>query len=104
MPRYKPALHRSRKPPLTPARRRHLVIGVIVALIALGWVLFTIIEPAFQTKIVITTGADNGIYRGFADRYAPVLKRDGVTLDIRSSSGSVENYMRLKDPASEYQV
>ncbi|MFP3607402.1 TAXI family TRAP transporter solute-binding subunit, partial [Paraburkholderia sp. SIMBA_053] len=29
---------------------------------------------------------------------------DGVTLEIRSSSGSVENYERLKDPTSEYQV
>ncbi|SIT35723.1 TRAP transporter solute receptor, TAXI family [Paraburkholderia piptadeniae] len=104
MRRDNPALHRSQKTPVTPRRRRLLILGAIVVLTALGWVLFTIIEPAFQTRIVITTGADKGIYRGFADRYAPVLKRDGVTLDIRSSSGSVENYQRLRDPNSEYQV
>jgi TRAP transporter TAXI family solute receptor len=104
MPRDNPALHRSQKAPLTRRRKRLLIIGAIVVLAALGWGLFTIIEPAFQTRIVITTGADKGIYRGFADRYAPLLKRDGVTLDIRSSSGAVENYQRLKDPSSVYEV
>ncbi|MEI6001489.1 ABC transporter substrate-binding protein [Paraburkholderia bengalensis] len=104
MPREKPALQRSQKAPITPRRRWLLATAAAVGLAALGLGLYAVIEPAFQTRIVITTGADNGIYRGFADRYAPILKRDGVTLDIRSSSGSVENYERLKDPASEYQV
>ncbi|WP_227244638.1 TAXI family TRAP transporter solute-binding subunit [Paraburkholderia caribensis] len=104
MPRDNPALHRSQRPPVTPRRRWLYAVGAVIALAALGWGLYAVIEPAFQTRIVITTGADKGIYRGFAERYAPILKRDGVTLDIRSSSGSVENYERLKDPASEYQV
>ena len=104
MPRHNPALHRHQKTPLTPRRRRLLMIGAIVLLAALGWALALVLEPAFQHTIVITTGADGGIYRGFADRYAPVLKRDGITLDIRSSSGSVENYRRLKDPDSVYDV
>src|SRR5262249_15274100 len=97
-------LERSRKTPMTPGRRWLIGVGAVVLLIVLGWGLYTVIEPAFQTRIVITTGADKGIYRGFAERYAPLLKRDGVTLDIRSSSGSVENYQRLKDPSSDYQV
>jgi TRAP transporter TAXI family solute receptor len=104
MPRDNPALHRSQKPPVAPRRRWLFVVGAVIALAALGWGLYAVIEPAFQTRIVITTGADKGIYRGFAERYAPILKRDGVTLEIRSSSGSVENYERLKDPTSEYQV
>jgi TRAP-type uncharacterized transport system substrate-binding protein len=32
------------------------------------------------------------------------LKREGITLDIRSSSGSIENYQRLTNPDSEYEV
>ena len=104
MPRHNPALHRSQKVPMTPARRRLLIIGAILLLAALGWALATVLKPAIQRTIVITTGADKGIYRGFADRYAPLLKRDGITLDIRSSSGSIENYQRLKDPDSEYEV
>ena len=104
MPRHNPALRRSQKAPMTPGRRRLLVIGTILLLAALGWALATVLKPAIQRTIVITTGADKGIYRGFADRYAPLLKRDGITLDIRSSSGSIENYQRLKNPDSEYEV
>lgn len=89
---------------MTRGRRRLLIIGSIVLLVLLGWTLVVVLKPAFQRKIVITTGADSGIYRGFADRYAPILKRDGITLDIRSSSGSVENYQRLTNPDSEYEV
>ena len=104
MPRHNPALHRSQKAPMTPGRRRLLIIGTILLLAALGWALATVLKPAIQRTIVITTGADKGIYRGFANRYAPILKRDGITLDIRSSSGSIENYQRLKNPDSEYEV
>ena len=104
MPRHNPALHRSQKAPMTPGRKRLLIIGAILLIAALGWALAAVLKPAIQRTIVITTGADNGIYRGFADRYAPLLKRDGITLDIRSSSGSIENYQRLQDPDSEYEV
>ncbi|RQH07015.1 TAXI family TRAP transporter solute-binding subunit [Paraburkholderia dinghuensis] len=89
---------------MTRAKRRLLVIGVIVLVAASGWGMGLVVEPAFQRTIVMTSGADNGIYRGFADRYAPILKRAGIKLDIRSSSGSVENYERLSDPNSVYQV
>jgi TRAP transporter TAXI family solute receptor len=89
---------------MTPGRRRLYIIGAVLVLAALGWALAAVLEPAFQHTIVITTGADKGIYRGFADRYAPLLKREGITLDIRSSAGSVENYQRLQDPGSPYDV
>lgn len=96
MPRRNPLLHSS--------RRLLVGIGVILLAVVLGWATKQVLEPAFQTRLVITSGADKGIYRGFADRYAQILKRDGVTLDIRSSSGSLENYQRLANPDSEYDV
>jgi TRAP transporter TAXI family solute receptor len=89
---------------MTPGRQLLLIIGAILLLAVLGWALATVLVPANQRTIVITTGADKGIYRSFADRYAPILKRDGIKLDIRSSSGSVENYERLANPDSEYEV
>jgi TRAP transporter TAXI family solute receptor len=104
MPRHNPALRRSQKVPMTLGRRRLLILGAALLLAALGWPLATVLKPAMQHTIVITTGADKGIYRGFADRYAPILKRNGITLDIRRSSGSIENYQRLKNPDSEYEV
>lgn len=104
MPRNSPVLHRARKGPIRPRRPWLFITGAILLLAVSGWLLAIILEPAFQHTIVITSGADEGIYRGFADRYGPILKRKGVTLDIRSSSGSIENYQRLKDPDSAYQV
>ncbi len=104
MPRHNPALHRSQKTPMTRGRQRFLIVGVIILLAAFGWVVAIVVAPAFQRTIVMTSGADNGIYRGFADRYAPILKRAGIKLDIRSSSGAVENYERLRDPNSAYEV
>jgi TRAP transporter TAXI family solute receptor len=104
MPRPDPTLHRVQKVPMTRRRRRLLIVCAAVLVAALGWLLVSALKPAFQRTIVITTGADNGIYRGFANLYAPILKREGITLDIRSSSGSVENYQRLTNPDSEYEV
>ncbi|CAB3787539.1 TAXI family TRAP transporter solute-binding subunit [Paraburkholderia fynbosensis] len=89
---------------MTRARRRFLIIWAIVLVTVLGWALVTALRPVLQRTIVITTGADGGIYRGFAERYAPILKRAGIKLDIRSSSGSVQNYQRLTNPDSEYEV
>ncbi|SAK72109.1 TRAP-type transport system periplasmic component-like protein [Caballeronia pedi] len=104
MPRHNPALQRSQKTPMSRARRRLLIIGLIAVLAAFGWAMAIMVEPAFQRTIVMTSGADNGIYRGFADRYAPILKRAGIKLDIRDSSGSVQNYDRLRDPKSVYDI
>jgi TRAP transporter TAXI family solute receptor len=89
---------------MTRAKRRVLIVGAIVLLALFGWLMAIVAAPAFQRTIVMTSGADGGIYRGFADRYAPILKRAGIKLDIRSSSGSVENYERLRDPNSVYEV
>jgi TRAP-type uncharacterized transport system substrate-binding protein len=33
----------------------------------------------------------------FAKRYAAILARDGITLEVRTSEGSVENLQRLRN-------
>jgi TRAP transporter TAXI family solute receptor len=97
-------LRRYRKKSVTPVQRYLVSVGATLSLAALGWLLISAAEPAFHPAIVITTGADNGIYHGFADRYAAILKRNGITLDVRNSSGSIENYQRLTKPDSGYEV
>src|SRR6201999_1925230 len=100
-----PALHRIQSAGrMTPARRWTLTAVALIVLVALTWAGWSLAEPAVRSRIVITTGADGGIYRGFAEQYAPLLKRKGITLDIRPSSGSVQNYERLADPNSEYDI
>jgi TRAP transporter TAXI family solute receptor len=63
-------------------------------------VAYQFVEPAPPKKIVITTGGESGAYYQFAQRYATILAKNGVTLEVRTSAGSLENLARLsKDEA-----
>ncbi len=71
-------------------------LAVVVAfIIAFQWV-----KPAPPSRVVIATGRSDGAYYRFAQQYRARLARDGVTLDVRETSGSVENIRLLEDPAS----
>lgn len=71
-------------------------IAVIIAfIIAFQWV-----KPAPPSRVVIATGRSDGAYYGFAQQYRERLKREGITLEVRETSGSVENIRLLEDPAS----
>lgn len=86
--------------------RELLVFAVPSLLLVLGsfWVASKFIKPAPPDRIVISTGGEGGAYYGFAKRYAEILARDGVTLEVRTSAGSVENLKRLQDPAGDVEV
>ncbi len=45
----------------------------------------------------MTAGADGTTFRNYAERYRKILARDGITLEIVTSFGSVENLKRLSD-------
>lgn len=69
----------------------------IFLIAGIGFVIaYQFVEPAPPKRIVITTGSDSGAYYHFAQRYATILARDGVTLEVRSSAGSLQNLERLK--------
>ncbi|HEX6829907.1 MAG TPA: TAXI family TRAP transporter solute-binding subunit [Burkholderiales bacterium] len=71
------------------------------AVIALGfWLAYQFVQPAPPHKLVITTGAESGAYHAFAKSYRQILARSGVDLELRPSSGAIENLKRLRDPAS----
>ncbi|WP_050477169.1 TAXI family TRAP transporter solute-binding subunit [Herbaspirillum rhizosphaerae] len=97
-------LHRIQKPPMTPQRLRRLMLIGSLVLLAICWTVLAMLKPATQGKIVVTAGAPGGIYYNYAERYAQILKRDGITLNIRPSSGSVENFQRLREEDNEFQV
>jgi TRAP transporter TAXI family solute receptor len=69
----------------------------IVLLVGIGFAIaYQFVEPAPPKKIVISTGAESGAYYQFAQRYATILAKNGVTLEVRASAGSLENLDRLK--------
>jgi TRAP-type uncharacterized transport system substrate-binding protein len=44
----------------------------------------------------MATGAPEGAYHAFAKRYADYLAREGITLELRASAGSLENLALLR--------
>jgi TRAP transporter TAXI family solute receptor len=71
-------------------------IAVIVAfIVAFQWV-----KPAPPSRVAVATGRSDGAYYRFAQQYRDRLAREGITLDIRETTGSVENIRLLEDPAS----
>lgn len=69
----------------------------ILLIAGAGFVIaYQFVEPAPPARIVISTGSSSGAYHPFALRYAELLERNGVTLEVRTSAGSLENIARLE--------
>lgn len=101
--------------PRMPPRRRALrevsprdlllAVGPALVLIALAfWIAFKFVQPAPPRRLTIVTGAEGGAYYAFAERYRSILARHGVTLDIRTSAGSLENLALLMNPEAGVEV
>src|SRR5262249_46081996 len=54
--------------------------------------------------VVMTTGPEGGAYRELGEKYRRILARSGVTLELRSSRGDIENLQRLQDAKSGVSV
>ncbi|WP_051938045.1 TAXI family TRAP transporter solute-binding subunit [Ferriphaselus sp. R-1] len=61
---------------------------------------YKFIDPAPPKKIVIATSAGEGNYLAFSYLYAELLKREGITLEVRQTAGAQENLKLLRDPKS----
>ena len=83
--------------------KRNLWITIAPGVGRIGLAFFAtsrFIKPALPDLITLSTGAAAGAYHGFAQRYAKVFEREGVTLVLNPSKGSVDNLARLKDDAA----
>ena len=65
---------------------------------------YQFVDPAPPRQITIATGRSSGAYYDVGTQYSRVLARDGVTLIVRETSGSVENLTLLNDPESGVDV
>lgn len=81
------------------------IYGAAALLTLAGFVIaYQFVEPAPPRIVVMSTGGVDGAYHRFAGRYAAALAQDGVTLQLQTSDGSVENIERLTDPSSSVQL
>ena len=73
------------------------VFGPALFIIIVGFaVAGKFVQPAPPSTLSMATGGPEGAYYAYAQRYREILAREGVTLDIRSTSGSVQNLALLE--------
>ncbi|OQA30158.1 MAG: NMT1/THI5 like protein [Betaproteobacteria bacterium ADurb.Bin341] len=77
-----------------------VLFTVLVVLVAGYW----FFHSAPPNTITITSGDEGSVFHRNAKRYAKILQREGVTLNILPSKGSLENLKRLADPKSKVDV
>lgn len=82
----------------------HLIGPAILLIAGALWLASMLVQPAPPTTITIATGGTSGGYYAFGQRYAEILSRSGITLDVRPTAGSVENAALIADPASGVSV
>lgn len=68
-----------------------------------GLSLATVIQAA-DPAIVISTGKEGGGYHGIGNRLKSVLAEQGVSAEVLTSVGSVQNLNRLNDPENPVNV
>jgi TRAP-type uncharacterized transport system substrate-binding protein len=81
-----------------------MLVPLVMALAAATWALFRFVRPAAPSTVTISTGPEGSAFQRVAERYAKAFAKNGVTLRLRPSNGSLENLRRLADPASDVDV
>ena len=90
---------------------RHSLLGLTVktlplvaVVVVLTVVALRFVGPPCPKRLVIATGSAEGAYYAYAQRYAEILARDGITLEVRQTAGSIENLALLRDGDSDVSV
>jgi TRAP transporter TAXI family solute receptor len=86
---------------------RELAFVTLVAVVVVGaafMIAYRFVRPAPPNHFVISTGNESGAYHLFAQRYKELLAHEKINVELRTSSGSVENLKRLTEPEGGYDV
>jgi uncharacterized protein len=82
---------------------RYFTLALFVTLA--GFVIaYLFVEPAPPRHITIATGQRTGAYYEMGQQYSRILARYGITLDVKPTSGSVENLKLIADKNSGIDV
>jgi hypothetical protein len=85
--------------------RSHLIIVIASAcVIAALYLTYRLVDPLPPRHFKIAAGMQGSGYDDFARRYAVVLARQGVKLEIVNSAGAIENLDLARDPRSGVQA
>ena len=79
-------------------------LPLLVLVVAAFWFAYRFVKPAPPDTFVLATGREEGAYHAIGMRYQERLEREGITVVIKSSAGSMENLKNLADEDSEVEV
>ncbi len=80
------------------SRHRLRIFGPAVALTVLGFVVaYQFVDPAPPSQVSIASGNAGGAYYLFAQRYAEVLARDEIEVEVLKTAGSLGNIELLEN-------
>ncbi len=68
------------------------------------WLAVRLIQPAPPSTLTMSAGPQGSTFWNAAQRYKTILARNGITLNVLQSEGSVQNLQRLADPKSKVDV
>lgn len=86
---------------------RELMIVALIGAIIIGGafsIAFHFVRPAPPDEFTISTGYETGAYHLFGQRYRELLAKEKIHVELRPSTGSVDNLNRLLDPDSGVDV
>lgn len=72
----------------------------LLLVLALGYLAYRLVDPAPPKVVTLSTGQENSAYEVLGKRYASILARQGITVKLQRSEGSMQNLQRLQDPES----
>jgi hypothetical protein len=73
-------------------------------LLVVGLAMVYFIRSAPPTTITISSGPEGSVFYKTAQKYAKLLERNGVKVNVLTSDGSLQNLQRLEDPSSHVDV
>jgi hypothetical protein len=65
---------------------------------------YVLLNPTPPKRMVLATGPERSDYAEFGARYAKLLAREGITVELRSTQGAAQNLALLRDPRSGVDV
>ena len=84
--------------------RAMTIAAILFAVLVVAGAVFLFVTSAPPGTITITSGPGGSIFNTNAFRYARILARYGVKLNVLTSQGSLENLNRLCDPSLRVDV
>ncbi len=80
------------------------VLFALLAIAGAFYFAYQFVEPAPPKQLTLQAGREDGAYYRVAQNYAKQLAKHGITLEVKTSAGSIENLQTLRQQDSEIDI